>query len=240
MWSLILTLTTNLPNLNPLSTIHLPQTRSEVKPMIHSNPRLALGTLSSSETEGLLYMREEEKLAHDIYVALYTRWQMPIFDNIAQSETRHMSAVLSVLNRYGINDPIAGKNPGVFTNPDLQRLYNSLLRTGQRSLADALKVGAEIEELDIADLQERSSQTQNPDIERLYQNLEQGSRNHLRSFVSTLNRQTGETYQPQHLSTEQYNAILSSAHERGRQGRNQGRKGYRGGKRWGHQCRETC
>ncbi|MDJ1171687.1 DUF2202 domain-containing protein [Roseofilum sp. BLCC_M154] len=231
MWSLILTLTTNLPNLSPLSTIHPPQTLSEVKPMMHSTPHLVLNPLSDSETEGLLYMREEEKLAHDIYVALYRRWQMRIFDNIAQSETRHMSAVLSVLNRYGINDPIAGKNLGVFTNPDLQQLYNSLVRTGQVSLVEALKVGAEIEELDIADLQERSSQTQNPDLQRLYQNLEQGSHNHLRSFVSTLKRQTGETYQPQHLSTEQYNAIISSAHERGRQGRNQGRKGYRGGER---------
>ncbi|MDJ1181114.1 DUF2202 domain-containing protein [Roseofilum sp. BLCC_M91] len=204
--------------------------------MMHSTPYLTLNPLNVSEAEGLLYMREEEKLAHDIYRTLYTHWQLPIFENIAQSETRHMGAVLRLLNRYGLQDPIATKNPGVFTNPDLQNLYNSLLRTGYSSLVDALKVGAEIEELDIVDLEEKIDQTQNPDIQRVYSNLARGSRNHLRSFVSTLHRQTGETYQPQHLPLDQYNAIIYSAHERGGQGRHQrnhGRKGHGGGYGWG-------
>jgi len=230
MWPLILTLTTNFPNLNPLSSVNPPQPISEVKPIMYSNPHLA--SLNSSEAEGLLYMREEEKLAHDIYNELYTRWQLPIFNNIAQSETRHMNAVLTLINHYGLDDPIANHNPGVFTNPDLQNLYNSLLQTGKRSLADALKVGAEIEELDIADLEEKIEQTQNPDLQRVYTNLVRGSRNHLRSFVSVFNRQTGQTYQPQHLSLEHYNAIIHSAHEPGRQGHHRGRKGHCGGSRW--------
>jgi len=207
---------------------------------MYSNPYLTLNPLDVSEAEGLLYMREEEKLAHDIYRTLYTHWQLPIFDNIAQSETRHMAAVLRLLNRYGLQDPIANNHPGVFTNPDLQHLYDSLLKTGHNSLADALKVGAKIEELDIVDLEEKIEQTQNPDIQRVYRNLVRGSRNHLRSFVSVLSRQTGETYQPQHLLLEQYNAIIHSAHERGGQGRhqrNQGRKGHRGGYGWGRRRR---
>ncbi|MBP0014820.1 MAG: DUF2202 domain-containing protein [Roseofilum sp. SID3] len=204
--------------------------------MMYSNPRLAADPLKSSEAEGLLYMREEEKLAHDIYLSLYTRWQLSIFDNIAQSETRHMNAVLRLLNRYGLHDPIANNNPGVFTNPDLQQLYDSLLKTGHRSLADALKVGAEIEELDIVDLEEKIDRTQKPNIQQVYGNLVRGSRNHLRSFVSVLSRQTAQTYQPQHLSVEQYNIIISSAHEPGGQGGYDSREGHRGGYRWGRRC----
>lgn len=66
---------------------------------------------------------------------------------------------------------------------------------GSQSLADALKVGVAIEEIDILDLQTRLAQTDNADIELVYGNLLKGSHNHLRAFTSTLQRQTGEMYE---------------------------------------------
>jgi len=113
-----------------------------------------------------------------------------------------------------LSDP-ASQLVGVFTNPDLQSLYNELVARGSQSLAEALKVGAAIEEIDILDLQERLAQTDNADLQQVFNNLLSGSYNHLRAFVSTLNSQTGEIYQPQHLSPEAYQAIISASTGRG-------------------------
>ncbi|MDB9312370.1 DUF2202 domain-containing protein [Spirulina sp. CS-785/01] len=188
--------------------------------------RLATNTISQEEQEGLRYMREEEKLAQEVYLSLYDQWELPIFHNIAESEGRHIVAVERLLNRYGMDNPSERKGRGVFNNPELQALYDRLVEKGQRSLSDALQVGAEIEEMDIADLQKRVAEAEKEDIRFVYSNLMRGSRNHLRSFTVTLTRQTGETYEPQHLPVEEYESIINAPHERGRgQGFGQQRRG---------------
>jgi hypothetical protein len=176
------------------------------------------GELSAAEIEGVLYMREEEKLARDVYLALYERWGTRIFQNIAQSETAHMEAVLTLIERYGLEDPAAGKEVGVFTNETLQELYDELVAQGEQSLAAALRVGAAIEEIDILDLEAYISQTNRTDIRRVYESLTRGSRNHLRAFVRNLEWQTGEAYEPQYLDQAAYEAIVNGGTERG-QGR---------------------
>jgi hypothetical protein len=191
-------------------------------------PQAASGELSAEESAALLYMREEEKLAHDVYVTFYTQWGLPSFQNISQSEQTHSDAVKLLLDRYGLSDP-ASSTVGVFTNPDLQALYNDLVTRGSQSLAEALKSGAAIEEIDILDLQERLPQIDNADIQQVFNNLMNGSYNHLRSFVATLNAQTGETYQPQYLSSEAYQAIISTSIGRGGNGRSHGQGGNGGG-----------
>jgi hypothetical protein len=175
----------------------------------------APGGLSQDEANGLLYMREEEKLAHDVYLALYDKWELPIFENIANSEQTHTDAVKALLDAYDLSDPAAGKSTGEFVNTDLQALYDDLTAQGSRSLSDALKVGAAIEEIDILDLQTHLAQTENANIRTVYENLMKGSRNHLRSFTSTLSRQGGETYEPQYLSVDVYQTIVGSSIEAG-------------------------
>jgi hypothetical protein len=175
------------------------------------------GELSDEETAALLYLREEEKLAHDVYVTLYSQWGLPIFQNISQSEQTHTDAVKALLDRYGVYDP-ASSAAGVFTNPDLQAIYTALVERGSRSLAEALKVGAAIEEIDILDLETRLAQTDNADIQQVFNNLMKGSYNHIRSFTSTLNTQTGEVYQPQYLNAQDYQAILTAGTSNGGNG----------------------
>ena len=184
----------------------------------------ASGELSADEAAALLYLREEEKLAHDVYVTLYAEWGLPVFQNISRSEQTHTDAIKALLDRYGLADP-ASASVGVFTNPSLQALYDALVAQGSKSVADALKVGAAIEEIDILDLQERLAQTDNADIQQVYNSLMSGSYNHLRAFASNLQSQTGETYQPQHLSAEAYQAIVS-----GSNGGTRGRGGSGGGR----------
>lgn len=181
--------------------------------------------LSAAEIDGLTFMREEEKLAHDVYLTLYEQWGMPVFQNIAASEQQHTDAVLALLTQYGIVDP-ASAATGVFNNSDLQALYNQLVAQGSQSLTDALRVGAAIEEIDILDLQERIALTTNSDIVRVYENLLSGSGNHLQAFAGALTRQTGETYQPQYLSQDAYDAILNGAH--GSNGNGNGRSADNG------------
>ncbi len=174
---------------------------------------LPLQPLSDEEKAGIIYVREEEKLAHDVYIALYEKWGLPIFANIAASESTHMAAMKLLIDRYGLDDP-AKTEPGEFTNPELQKLYDDLVAKGNKSLVDALKVGATIEELDIVDIRGYLSKTDNEDIKLVYENLLKGSRNHLRAFVSTL-RRNGVEYQPQFLSPEEYQEIITSPRERG-------------------------
>ena len=76
--------------------------------------------------------------------------------------------------------------------------------------------GAEIEELDLVDLEERIAQTNNEDVKLVYENLMKGSRNHLRAFVRQLEAQTGETYQHQYLDQSTYQEVVDSSMERGR------------------------
>lgn len=171
--------------------------------------------LTTAEQAGLLYMREEEKLAHDVYVTLGEQWNVPVFQNIPQSEQTHMDAVKLLLDRYGLADPATGKAVGVFTDAKLQGLYNELVAKGSQSLDAALTVGATIEDLDIVDLQTYLEQTDKADIQLVYENLMKGSRNHLRAFTQTLSRQAGTSYTPQYLSQEAFTAIVNAPMERG-------------------------
>jgi len=146
-------------------------------------------SLTSAEESWLTYLREEEKLARDVYLFLSAKWQSRIFKNIAASEQIHMDAVKTLLDRYGIADPAAGKAPGVFTNEELQSLYYDLIQDGSVSLVEALNVGVFIEETDIDDLNAGIATTKRKDIITVYSNLLAGSYNHLDAFNANLARQ---------------------------------------------------
>lgn len=170
--------------------------------------------LSAQEKEGLLLMREEEKLARDVYSALAQKWDLRIFTNIAKSEQEHMDMVLVLLERYEVEDPVGQDTPGSFRDASLQSLYEALVERGSASISAALQVGAEVEELDIADLMELMEVSDNPDIRLVYQNLMKGSRNHLRSFDRQLS-QRGDSYVPKHLKQDKYDEIVGTRNERG-------------------------
>jgi hypothetical protein len=174
--------------------------------------------LKEAEIQGILFMREEEKLARDVYLALGMRWDMNIFNNIAGSEQTHMDSVLSLIEMSDIEDPVGDAPQGVFENQDLQTLYDDLVERGSLSLDEALLVGGAIEEIDILDLQNYLTVTENGAVIEVYQNLLMGSVNHLKSFVRTYERQTGESYQPQFMSQEVFDELISSSAARGNGG----------------------
>ena len=169
----------------------------------------ALVPLSQAEINDLKFLREEEKLARDVYLYSYDKYQLMIFDNISQSEQRHMNSVLNLMNKYGIPDS-ASTEIGVFNNLDLQKTYNTLTLQANISSVNALIAGATIEDLDINDIDRFTANTTKPDLLNVYSNLVCGSKNHMRAFTSWLENNE-ETYVPQYISMEEYNVIISGS-----------------------------
>lgn len=165
--------------------------------------------LSAAEIEDLTFLREEEKLARDVYLYAYDVWGATSFSNISNSEQKHMNAVLSLLNKYDIPDSASSEN-GVFNNAELQALYSSLTEKVDLSLADALTVGATIEDLDISDINHFLDNTSKSDLLTVYNNLNCGSQNHMRSFNSNLTA-LGETYEAQFISADELQTILAAS-----------------------------
>lgn len=171
--------------------------------------------LSVSEIDALTVMREEELLAKDVYELLFTLYNHQIFSNISESETQHALAVKTLLIKYGLTDPAENHVAGVFSNTDLQEIYNSLIALGTTSLISAFTVGATIEDMDISDLENHiTNDVDNLDILFVFENLEKGSRNHMRSFYSQLSIR-GVTYIPQFISQETLDLIINTPYEAG-------------------------
>ncbi|ALL01427.1 hypothetical protein Pyrde_1381 [Pyrodictium delaneyi] len=165
--------------------------------------------LSEDEKESLLFMVEEEKLARDVYNRLAEMYpEVQVFANIARSEQQHVDSVMQLIEKYGLEIDLG--QPGEFHNQELQQLYNELVDRGSKSLEEALKVGALIEEKDIVDLKDWLAKVDNEDIKLVYENLMHGSFNHLCAFTRTLKNMLGIDYKPVLLDEETYNSIISS------------------------------
>lgn len=175
---------------------------------------IPLSELNEEEKQWLIQMREEEKLARDVYLALGKKRGVKTFTNIANSEQTHTDAIKDLLDRYEIEDPMTQDNEGVFESQALQDLYTTLVQKWGNSLIDALIVGATVEDLDIKDLQELAMKTDNDDILLTYANLEKGSRNHLRAYIKQIEKNWW-TYTPQYISQEEYTTIITSSQENG-------------------------
>ncbi|MBW1636647.1 MAG: DUF2202 domain-containing protein [Deltaproteobacteria bacterium] len=172
--------------------------------------------ISQNVKEDLIQLREEEKLARDVYLYLYTVWDQWIFSNIAKSEQQHMDAVKKLLEKYDIEDPADIDIQGKFQNQDLQDLYDELTAEGTPSVEGALYVGATIEDLDLFDIYRMIGETDIIDVSNVYENLSRGSRNHLRSFLGQLMLFDEDyAYEAQFLDQDEVDEIYSSPMESG-------------------------
>ncbi len=197
------------------------------------NNRVQTGTvLDFNEETHLVFMREEEKLARDVYTTLGMMYpDSPVFGRIDDSEQRHTEAVREMLENYGIEDPNTNDNTGVFTGEDyatyFEKKYAELTAQAASGELSALYVGALIEELDMLDIhrcpevilsQDNAidsedlcglDYTDEQDIQRLYESLLEGSASHLRGYVSAIEAIIGEgAYVPQLLDAATYEAIV--------------------------------
>ena len=147
---------------------------------------LEVGAATENETALLLsYLIEEEKLAHDVYTVLFEEYDSKVFGNILESEATHQDQVLTLLDDYGIEDPRSDEL-GVFNDPELQELYDTLIAKGMLSQTDAFEVGVMIEEKDIADITAQLENASEADVIETLERLRSGSENHLRAFNKQL------------------------------------------------------
>lgn len=169
-----------------------------------------ISSLSDAESSGILFMREEEKLARDVYLYLYELYPLRPFLNISKSEQAHMDAMLYLIDTLGLVDPVGDNPPGVFQNVELQELYDELIERGSESKEEALRVGALIEEVDIIDIQtELDENASHEEVIRVYSNLLRASGNHLRAFVGVL-RVNGVEYEPVLLDSTKFRLIIDN------------------------------
>ena len=154
-----------------------------------ANAQLRSAPLTAAEKEWITLIRIDEKLARDVYLKLYDVWGVPVFANIAASEQNHMDAVARLITKYGLTDPVAGMEKGVFpgrVSADFQGLYDDLVALGSQSVVDAYWVGVCIEELDIDDLKDALLAVKKTDLKNVFNNLLEGSKRHLAAFESHL------------------------------------------------------
>lgn len=178
--------------------------------------------LTDTDIANLHFMREEEKLAHDVYLYFFDVYGERIFSQIAQSEAKHMEAISRLLDYFEIED-LSAAETGQFNNADLQALYEQLVLSGEESLEAALAVGALIEETDIADLIESIEETENSDLTTVFTKLLNGSHHHLKGFVTVLSSKN-INYTPQILSQDDYDAIIATANGNNGNGNKYGNK----------------
>lgn len=149
----------------------------------------ATTTLTSAQKAALLFMYQEEKVARDVYITLGKKYPTAkTFANIALSEQSHADSVEKLCIKYKVDiSKVNESSVGNFVLPELQALYNTMVIQGSVSLNQGLKVGVVIEEHDIADIMTYAVGMP-IDVVNTFQNLLNGSKNHLSAFQNALNQ----------------------------------------------------
>jgi hypothetical protein len=144
--------------------------------------------LTNTETAWVLFMREEEQLAHDVYSRYTEKYLVSVFSTIAGSETIHVAEVQMLMDRYRLVDHRIGNASAGYSDPLIRSLYTTFTAKGDVSQTAALEAGLAIEERDIADLDLGLANTTRADIIRVYYDLRRGSEDHKSAFLRQLGR----------------------------------------------------
>jgi hypothetical protein len=110
----------------------------------------------------LAQVREDEKLADDVELALGQRWQG--IAAILQGSTQPLPSSEDVLRARGLPDPEAGLAAGVFSRAAVRRRYFVALWLGWQTEASAMTVAARLEANRLASL--LAARDELPDVEQ--------------------------------------------------------------------------
>jgi len=122
--------------------------------------------LTDEQKYALAYMWHEEKLAHEIYLALNTIYPSKQFVNIAtKSEIKHIALVQNLVAWYDLNitnipdytvnysaEELASIPAGTYAIDEIQSLYDTLYAKGIGSKQAALETACMVEVTDVNDL----------------------------------------------------------------------------------------
>jgi len=159
--------------------------------------------LNATQTSSLAYMWHEEKLAHDLYLALNAVNPAMQLSNIAtKSESAHINYVEDLVEWYDINvtdipdyntsysaEELDAMAAGEFAIDDIQNLYNTLYSEGSANKIESLKVGCKVEVIDVNDLDTFIDQSAgNQALVDTFTTLRAGSYEHYWTFHSALKK----------------------------------------------------
>lgn len=169
--------------------------------------------LTADEIEFVYAVREDEKVARDLYTAFFEKYSLKTFSNISRSEANHMRAVEILLEYYEIDFPAAGEY-GVFEDSARQAIYDSLLAKGNTAL-EGFRVMAQLEEENIVSYRNVLSDITNPNIKIVIENLGKASENHFKAAIRQITA-LGGTYAPKLMNQEEYKAMIAKGFEQGK------------------------
>lgn len=173
-----------------------------------SNIFTVTSALNADEIEFLYAVREDEKLAHDVYSVFADKYPTaPQIGRIMNAESTHMAAVDSLFKYYEI-DYVPTTEVGVFASPERQEQFNTLSAQSS-TLVEAFKTMAFIEEEGIAAYNAVVGDIENVNIKLVIEHLTKASGNHLKAVDRQI-KSLGETYTPTVLTQEDYDAIINA------------------------------
>lgn len=158
-------------------------------------------SLNDDQKYALAFMWHEEKLAHDLYLALNDVNPAMQLSNIAnKSEITHVAMVEALVKTYDINitnledytvayseDELRALAPGTFAIPEIQKRYDTLYVQGVESLAASLETGCKVEVIDVEDLNGAiATAAGHQDIIDTFELLRSQSYNHYWAFDGAL------------------------------------------------------
>lgn len=146
----------------------------------------------TADTEMLLLRQiDEERMAYRLYTKLgEAHPRMRPFQNIPHAEKRHFNALVEY-TKANYPSSTDGKLDGDFHFESTQTLYNKWLAEGKASPQAAAQVGVQLEQLDIADIDEFLTTKPEPTLAQILKNLRRGSENHLAAFERQLSGSKG-------------------------------------------------
>ena len=159
--------------------------------------------LTDEQKYAIAYMWNDEKMAHDLYLALYNKFpnQNVLYNIATKAESTHELTVENLAQAYDINitnyqngygehysqNDLDKYGAGEFFIPAVQQTYDTLYNQGSKSEIDALKVGCMVEVVDVDDLNKYLDVVKDkPDIVNAFENLRSGSYNHYWAFDTAL------------------------------------------------------
>ena len=167
--------------------------------------------LSMEETESLKFTAEQEKLSVELYLYAFSAYNLPIFQEIANKKTRHLTEVRAVMEDLDVEDPTEGIGVGVFNNTEIQTLYNQMRSRIEEGQNNAFIAALTVEESIIHFSGISLSETSNNTLIELYEAIICGSKNHFRTFYSELT--TSKSYVSQYFTQEEFSDIVNSGQE---------------------------
>lgn len=194
-------------------------TRASVAPVL-----TVTASLSADEIEFLFALREDEKMARDLYTVFAAKYSTaPQIDRIAAAENSHIAYVEAVLDYYEISYP-AMTAAGLFEDAKRQAIYNELAdKSG--TLLEVYATMAAVEEESVSAYKSVQSEITNENIALVITNMIKASSNHLKAAVCQI-IVGGSTYTPLYLSAEEFGTIVNLPYQNGyKYGQKKGRGG---------------